>query len=332
MLVRQCGAVRAAPGQEQFQSISQLVSYINLAPKNQYFLRVIEKPQKPGSDAKDELGMIVTEISGKLESLSMLFVDESNKFFKTKKKLELWEIVDWSFQISEAAVGLFSPGSEFPFKRHRTKLVFKIFFEEEVGECDEFSENYQDILNGHLDLLSDPVYYLQNFLRNASKMVDRKTEMALQMFQTIISAQTRSYVIELYNDKMVFLLVNLLAKVLPKLFQSQQTAFEMTQRDVQTVLDFEGFEGAFLKSTDFDESKLQGLLKGFLELRSILTEIKQKRTKEECSKALRLIHDMQIDFLDLRRFVEVVLKNIVTVVDEKKFIEHYNREKLIELL
>lgn len=331
MLVRQYRATGKPQTRRECKSVSQVIACLNSAPQTAFYLRPCLGPLEHAADSQSEEAMLLGEIAAKLGSLDLQCQEKPNQFSRTKRKLELWAVVDSGRCLARKAFDALCPEIDYPPQRLDKRCAFRAMFEGEVAQVREYAENYRDILNSYLDLRLEPSVYLAHFFENASRMVSRKTELALQMHAGLLSAEMRRFVVDVHNDKLAFLLLHLLADLVPTCFLPDQSLRVVLGTPVvERVLGFAPFDGAYLKAADFNAAGLRKALEQFVRLQTALHQVRERGCKRACTEALRAILAMQQGAMDLRRFFVAVFEHLAKLEDQGEFLEHFERQGLLE--
>ena len=181
-----------------------------------------------------EQQLILKEIARNLKKVNIDRKSEKNPFKLKKRKLEFWEVLD-SLQnvfskmllqtshnintnsIHDTSALIESKDTDqikyslFGWNRRST---FKRYFQAEIAESIEYSENYQDILNSYYDVRKETTEYVHSFMENVSGMLNNRREKELGMFSAVMSPKTKALMKELHADKFVFVIANLMTKIL----------------------------------------------------------------------------------------------------------------------
>ena len=181
-----------------------------------------------------EQQLILKEIARNLKKVNIDRKSEKNPFKLKKRKLEFWEVLDSLQNVFSKMLLQTSNNTDKNAMNHTSALVdlketdqmkfslfgwnrrstFKRYFQAEIAESIEYSENYQDILNSYYDVRQETPEYVHSFMENVSGMLNNRREKELGMFSAVMSPKTKALMKELHADKFVFVIANLMAKIL----------------------------------------------------------------------------------------------------------------------
>ena len=329
IFVDQCKANLKVKGSQNLNTISQIIGYINLKPKDFYYLRSKHAEFELLKEENEEEIMIIKEIRSKLEHNNMLFKSEKNKFFKAKKKFQLWEMINSIYTTSQQMIVSVNNTNEVPFNSNHRGKVFKIYFEEQLFESNEYSENYQDILNSYFDVNKEVKDYIQNFLLKSSKMVNRKTDKTLKMYQLQISKETQKFIIKMHNDSLVNMLANLMRKILEKSIEKSDFEFELQESEAEEISRIEAYDGEIFKMKDYDSARVANFLKEVCSIARNLKMLMQNYSCEAFGSCIESVSQMQADELDLGAYFELILKKLDMLGYQSECVEYLQKNNLL---